>query len=110
MLKWLNEYIIKNFATCKNYTAFKEKHPNINIGSKWCALAGSKMTHYVCICKSSSKFCVASWCNGLGLDIQWPDLEDCLQHWDQQMHWSWYCNSERNSWSGTQRTSRQWEI
>ena len=39
------------------YTAFKEKHPNVNIGfSKFCALrpewcvwlAGSKMTHSVC--------------------------------------------------------------
>ena len=51
--------------TCKSlcnlqklYTAFKEKHPNVNIGlSKFCALrlkwyvlAGSKMTHSVCIC------------------------------------------------------------
>ena len=51
----VKEYIKKNFATCKNlcnlqelYTAFKEKHPNVNIGfskfcalrPKWCVLAG----------------------------------------------------------------------
>ena len=63
----VKEYIKKNFATCKNlcnlqelYTAFKEKHPNVNIGfSKFCALrpkqcvlAGSKMTHSVCVCSA----------------------------------------------------------
>ena len=52
-------------ANCKSlcklqelYIAFKEKHPNVNIGfskfcalrSKWCVLAGSKMTHSVCVC------------------------------------------------------------
>ena len=65
MLVWVKEYINKNFATCKSlcnlqefYTAFKEKHPNVNIGfSKFCALtlkwyvlAGSKMTHSVWVC------------------------------------------------------------
>ena len=65
MLVWVKEYINKNFATCKSlcnlqelYTAFKEKYPNVNIGfskfcafrSKWCVLAGSKMTHSVCVC------------------------------------------------------------
>ena len=42
------------------YTAFKEKHPNVNIGlskfcalrSKWCVLAGSRMTHSVCVCSA----------------------------------------------------------
>ena len=56
------------------YTAFKEKHPNVNIGfskfcamrPKWCVLAGSKMTQSVCLC------CVASRCNGLGPGIQRP--------------------------------------
>ena len=67
MLVWVKEYIIKNFATCKSlcnlqeiYTAFKEKHPNANIGfSKFCALrpkccvlAGSKMTPSVCVCNA----------------------------------------------------------
>ena len=46
MLVWVKEHIIKNFATCKTfcnlqelYTAFKEKHPNVNIElSKFCAM------------------------------------------------------------------------
>ena len=57
----------KNFATCKSlcnlqefYTAFKEKHPNVNItfskfcakSPKWCVLTGSKMTHSVCVCSA----------------------------------------------------------
>ena len=57
----------KNFATCKSlsnfqelYTAFKEKHPNGNIGfskfcaqrPEWCVLAGSKTTHSVCVCSA----------------------------------------------------------
>ena len=55
---------MKNFATCKSlcnlqelYTAFKEKHSNVNIEfskfcalrPKWCVLAFSKMTHYVIV-------------------------------------------------------------
>ena len=58
---------MKNFATCKSlcnlqklYTAFKEKYSNINIGfrtfcalrPKWCVLAGSKMTHSICVCST----------------------------------------------------------
>ena len=65
MLVWVQEYMIKNFATCKSlcslqelYFAFKEKHSNVNIEfskfcalrPKWCVLAGSKMTHCVCVC------------------------------------------------------------
>ena len=64
-IKVVKKYINKNFATCKSlrslqelYTAFKEKHPNVNIWfSKFCALrlkwyvlAGPKMTHFVCVC------------------------------------------------------------
>ena len=67
LLVRVKEYIIKNFSTFKSlcnvqelYTAFKEKHPNINIGfskfcalrPKWCVLAGSKMTHSVCVCSA----------------------------------------------------------
>ena len=63
----VKEYIHKNFPTCKSlcnlqelYTAFKEKHPNVNIGfsnfcalrPKLCALAGSKMTCSVCVCST----------------------------------------------------------
>ena len=67
MLVWVKEYINKNFATCKSlcnlqelYTAFKEKHPNVNIGfskfcalrPKWCVLAGSKMAQSVYVCSA----------------------------------------------------------
>ena len=65
--KVVKEYINKNFATCKSlcnlqefYTAFKEKHPNVNIGfskfcalrPKWCVLDGLKMNHSVCVCSA----------------------------------------------------------
>ena len=67
MLVWVKDYISKNFATCKSlcnvkelYTAFKEKHPNLNIGFskfcalrlEWCVLADRKMTHSVCVCSA----------------------------------------------------------
>ena len=85
---------MKNFATCKSlcnlqklYTAFKEKYSNINIGfrtfcalrPKWCVLAGSKMTHSICVCSTHQNVVLLADCNGLGLDIQRPDIEDCLQ-------------------------------
>ena len=64
MLVWVKEYIIENFATCKSlfdlqglYSALREKPPNVNIRfSNFCILrpkcflAGSKMTHSVCLC------------------------------------------------------------
>ena len=65
MLVWVKEYI--NFATCWSlcnlqelYTALKQKHPNVNIrfskfcasSPKWCFLAGSKMTHSICVCSA----------------------------------------------------------
>ena len=71
MLVRVKKHIIKNFATCKDlcnlqelYAAFKEMHPNLNIGfSKFCALrpkfchlAGAKMTHYVCVCSTHQNF------------------------------------------------------
>ena len=70
MLVRVKEYINKNFANCKSlcslqelYTAFKQKHPNLNIGltkictlrPKWCVLTGSKMTHSVCVCSTSNQ-------------------------------------------------------
>ena len=64
----------------------------------------------------SSKVFLGIRCNGLKLDTQRTDQEDCLQHWEQQMHhasvWilSWHCNSERISWSGIQRTWKWLEI
>ena len=72
MLVWVKEYMIENFATCKNlcnlqelYTDFKEKHPNVNIGSskfcalrpKWRALTGSKMAHSVYVCRLIETLC-----------------------------------------------------
>ena len=65
--KVVKKHINKNFATYESlcnlqelHTAFKEKHPNVNIGfsnlcalrPKWYVLAGSKMTHSVCICSA----------------------------------------------------------
>ena len=84
--KAVKEHMNKRFETCKIlcnfqklYTAFKGKHRNVNIEfskfcalrSKWCVLAGSRVTHSVCIC-SALQNCVVSRCNGLGLDIQRP--------------------------------------
>ena len=60
--------------------------------------------------------CVASRCNGLGLNIQRLDQEVRLKPWKQQMHYasvwilSWHCNSDRTFWSGTQQTWTWWEI
>ena len=85
MLVCRKEYIIKNFTTCKSlfnlqelYTTFKEKHQNVNIGfskfcalrPKWCVLASSKFGSLCLRLYRKSKCCVASWCNGLGFDIQ----------------------------------------
>ena len=50
----------------------------------------------------SSRYCVASRSNGLGLDRQSPDQEDHLQHWKGRMHhelvWilSWHCKLWNN--------------
>ena len=132
MLVWVKECIIKNFATIKSlcnlqelFTAFREKHPNVNIEflkfctfrPKWCVLAGSEMTHFVCICSAHQNVVVlVDAMDWEGLDMQRSDQEDRLQLWDQQMQhalvWilSWHFNSERISWSETQRTRRWWEI
>ena len=120
MLVWVKEHINKNLATCKSlcnlqelYTAFKEKHPNVNIGfskfcalrPKWCVLAGSKMTQSVCVCNAHQN---------VVLPVDTMNLD--LPYKEQQLHhasvWilSWHCNSERISWSGTQSTWKWWEI
>ena len=62
------------------YTAFKEKHLNVNIGfSKFCALRpkwrvldGSKMTHSVCICSAHQN--VVLLINVMDLDVTYKDL------------------------------------
>ena len=87
MLVWVKEYIIKNFATCKSlcnlqelYTAFKEKHPNVNIGfsrfcalrPKWCVLAGSKMTHSVFVCSAHQN--IVLLVDAMDWDLTYKDL------------------------------------
>ena len=91
ILVWVKEYINKNFETCKSlcnlqelYFGFKQKHPNVNIGfwkfcvlrPKWYVLAGSKMTHSVCVCSTHQNVFVASRHNGLEIDIQRRDLNN----------------------------------
>ena len=104
MLVWVKEYINKNFATCKSlcnlqelYTAFKEKHPNVNIGlskfcvlmPKWYVLAGSKMTHSVCVCSVHQNVMLLvdamDWnltCKDLIKKIVCnPESNKCMMHW-----------------------------
>ena len=86
-VKVVKEYINKNFATCKSlcnlqefYTAFKEKHPNVNIGfskfcaltPKWCVLAGSKMTHSACVCSTYQN--VMLLVDAMDQDLTYKDL------------------------------------
>ena len=83
----------QNFATCKSlcnlqelYTAFKEKHSNVNIRFskfctlrlKWCVLAGSKMTHFVCVCSAHQN--VVLLVDAINWDLTYKDLIklDCL--------------------------------
>ena len=77
----------KNLATWKSlcrlqelYTAFKEKHPNVNIGfpkffasrPKWCALAGSRITHSVCVCSSDEN--VMLQVDAMAWDLTYKEL------------------------------------
>ena len=128
MLVWVKEYINKNFATCKSlcnlqefYTAFKEKHPNVNIEfskfcalrPKWWVLVGSKMIHSVYVCSAHET--VLLLVNALDWDLTYKDLikKIVLQHWEQRMRhalvWilSCHCHTERISPSVTWRW---WEI
>ena len=87
MLVRVKEYINKNFANCKSlcslqelYTAFKQKHPNLNIGltkictlrPKWCVLTGSKMTHSVCVCSTYQN--IVLLVNVVDWDLTYKDL------------------------------------
>ena len=64
----------------KLYTAFKEKHPNVNIGlskffalrPKWCILDGSKMTHSVCVCSAHQN--VVLLVDAMDWDLTYKDL------------------------------------
>ena len=81
---WVKEYINKNFVTCKSlcnlqelHTAFKEKHPNLNIGfsklrPKWCVLASSELTGSACICSSHQN--VALLVDAMDWDLTYKDL------------------------------------
>ena len=104
MLVWVKECIIKNFATIKSlcnlqelFTAFREKHPNVNIEflkfctfrPKWCVLAGSEMTHFVCICSAHQNVVVLV--DAMDWDLTCKDLikkivcnsetNKCNMHW-----------------------------
>ena len=79
--------MIKNFAISKSlcnlqelYTAFKENHPNVNIGfsrfcalrPKWCVLAGSKMTHSVFVCSAHQN--IVLLVDAMDWDLTYKDL------------------------------------
>ena len=84
---WVKDYINKNFATWKSlcnlqelYTAFKEKHPNVNIGfstfcalgPKWCVLTAWKMTHSVYVCRAHQN--VVLLVDVMDWDLPYKDL------------------------------------
>ena len=62
------------------YTAFKEKHPNVNIGfskfcalrPKWCVLDGLKMNHSVCVCSAHQN--VMLLVDAMDGDLTYKDL------------------------------------
>ena len=100
MLVWVKEYIMKNFATYNSicnlqelYTAFKEKYQNEKIGfskfcalrPKWCLLAGSKMTHSVCVCSTHQN--VVLLVDAMDWDLTYKDLIKKI-----------VCNTESNKW------------
>ena len=93
----VKEYINKNFATCKSLrnlqelsTAFKEKHPHVNIGfsnfcalrTEWCVPAGSKMTNSVCVCNAHQNFVLLV--DAMDWELRYKDLIKltlpCLKH------------------------------
>ena len=78
------------------YTAFKEKHPNVNIGFskfcsfslKWCVMSGSKMIHSVCTCSAHQN--VVLLVDALDWDLTYtglikkifynPESNKCIMH------------------------------
>ena len=101
MLVWVKEYINKNFATCKSlcnlqelYTTFKEKHPNVNIGfskfcalrPKWFVLAGSKMTHSVCVWNAHQN--VLLLVDAMDWDLTYKDLIKLTLSCVKYFHWN----------------------
>ena len=100
LLVRVKEYIIKNFSTFKSlcnvqelYTAFKEKHPNINIGfsrfcalrHKYCVLADSRMNHSVCVCSAHQN--VVLLVDAMDWDLTYKDLIKNI-----------VCKAESNKW------------
>ena len=100
MLGLIKEYVNRNFVTCKricnfqeSYPAFKKKQPNENIGlskfstliPKWCVLAGSKMTHSVCVCSAHQN--VMLLVDTIDWDLRYKDLIKTI-----------VCNPESNKW------------
>ena len=104
--KVVKEYINKNFATCKSlctlqekYTAFKERHPNVNFGfskfcalrHKWCVLAGSKMAHSVCVCSAHQN--VVLLVDAMDWDLTYKDLIKLTLSRLNYFHWNLFAIS-----------------
>ena len=103
MLVWVKEYINKNLATWKSlynmqelYNAFKEK-TMINIGflkfcalkTKWCVLAGLKMTHSVFVWSAHENVMLIVDAMDWGLTykdlikkiVYTPESNKCIMDW-----------------------------
>ena len=89
----------QNITTCKRfcnlqelYTAFKEKHPNLNIGFskfralrlKWCVLAGSEVTHSVCVCSAHQN--VMLLVDAINWDLTYKDPIKLALHCLKYLH------------------------
>ena len=94
--------INKNFATSISlcilqelYTAFKEKHPNVNIRfskfcvlrAKWFALDGSKMTNSVSVCSAHQN--VVLLVDAMDWELTYKDLIklilSCLKYFHENL-------------------------
>ena len=91
MLVYVKEYINKNFVNYKSlcnlqklFNAFKQKHPNVNVGfskfgtlrPKWFVLAGSKMTHSVCVCSAHQNIMLLI--DTMDWDLTYKDLHSTM--------------------------------
>ena len=85
--------LCKNFCNLQGlYTAFKEKHPNVNISfsklcalrPEWCVLAGSKMNYSVSICSAHQN--VLLLLDPMEWDLTYKDLVllnlSCLKYFN----------------------------
>ena len=104
VLVWVIKCTTKNFGTCKSlcnlqelYAAFKDKHPNVNIGfsklcalrPKWCVLAGSKMTQSFSVCSADQN--VVLLVDAMDWDLTYKEMikkiicntesNKCIMHW-----------------------------